>query len=236
MHEVSHNVLTQNYWFVLPLLGLGGASWQAKHLKHHRVTNQPHDPELIVSPLFRLHPKQELCCYHRYQHVYAWPLYSLLHFSLWKDILCGVSNPWRGASYHEPPFLVKFIRASCFLWLHVVWPWQMTGSWHLFLYEWLFWTLPSLWITICFQASHVMASVIQNQTTWDSMAWCADSVWVTEITGGLNLQPYHHKYPYMPHTSLLAIRDATPVKDRALETTFLGAVKEHYLALKLLGE
>lgn len=235
MHEVSHHVMSQQWWLLLSNLGIGSLGWQSKHLKHHRETNHDSDPEVNVSFMFRLHGGQKLRWYHRYQHIYCWALYGLLHLSIWYDNIIGVPHPWRGAYYTVEKPSVRYFRKALFIWLHVGWPWMVTGNPFVFLYELIAWIIPSLWITICFQASHVMHTILYTDTEWDAMAWCADNVWVTEITGGLNLQPYHHRYPSVSHTLLPRLREVTDSKDRAPETTFIGAIKEHYLAMKLLG-
>lgn len=234
MHEVAHGTLSNHWWTLLANVGIGGINWQAKHLKHHRETNYLTDPEVNVSSLFRLHPTQVRKWYHRWQHLYAWPIYSLLHLSIWTDAILGTPNPWRGASYPNEQ-KTKLIRPMLFTFLHVVWPYYITGCWYAFVYELIMWTGPSLLVTICFQASHVMETILtQDCGQWDAVAWCADNTWVTELTGGLNLQPYHHKYPSLPHSMLPAVRSRSV--ERAPEVvTFADAIREHYQALKILG-
>lgn len=230
MHEISHGILSQCWWYFLATVGIGGVDWQAKHLKHHKETNDETDPELMVSSVFRLHQSQKLEWYHAWQHIYAWILYCFLHFSIWKDMIIGTPNPWRGARYSKKS---NSYRRYVFLFLHVVWPWIVTGYYYSFVYELLAWIIPSLLITVCFQTSHVMEIIlVSNCGQWDSVAWCPNSVLVTEITGGLNLQPYHHKYPHLPHSMLPYMRKGklAPEVD-----TFTEAIVQHYRALKLLG-
>jgi linoleoyl-CoA desaturase len=65
------------------LLGGFPANWRYQHnTLHHGYTNvEGHDEDIAPPEILRLSPHRPLKKIHRYQHLYAWFLYSLMTIS-----------------------------------------------------------------------------------------------------------------------------------------------------------
>ena len=89
MHDGSHGSYSRNKtvnWimaFTLDFLGGSHIMWHQKHnILHHTYTNIAElDDDLHTSGLIRLSPEQKWRPWHRFQHLYAFPVYSLLTLS-----------------------------------------------------------------------------------------------------------------------------------------------------------
>lgn len=89
MHDANHKSFS-NHKTVNRLMGLtmdliGGSSvlWRQKHnILHHTYTNIDElDDDIHSNGLLRLSPAQEWRPWHRFQHLYAFPIYSFLTLS-----------------------------------------------------------------------------------------------------------------------------------------------------------
>jgi linoleoyl-CoA desaturase len=84
-HDALHGAYSNNprinkaLGFFFDLLGANGYMWKITHnVIHHTYTNiEGVDEDLSVSPLLRLSPGAPYYWYHRYQHLYGFPAYSL---------------------------------------------------------------------------------------------------------------------------------------------------------------
>src|SRR3954452_21763688 len=67
-------------WTTDTLLGFSSYAWRVKHnVAHHTYTNvDGWDDDVDQLPFLRLLPSQERKPWYRLQHVYIWPLYSLM--------------------------------------------------------------------------------------------------------------------------------------------------------------
>ena len=89
MHDGNHGSYSKNKkvnWFMgfmLDLIGGSNLLWRHKHnILHHTYTNiHEADDDLHSGGLLRLSPDQEWRPWHRFQHWYAVPVYSLLTIS-----------------------------------------------------------------------------------------------------------------------------------------------------------
>ncbi len=88
MHDANHNSYSSKAWvnetigYALNLIGGNAFTWKVQHnVLHHTFTNI-HDADEDISPrgVLRMCPKSTWKPVHRYQHIYAWPLYGLLTF------------------------------------------------------------------------------------------------------------------------------------------------------------
>jgi len=77
-YSSSRNVNKTMRWS-LDLMGASSYVWRIKHnVVHHTYTNiDGADSDIEQLPLARLAPDQKRWWFHRYQHVYIWPLYGL---------------------------------------------------------------------------------------------------------------------------------------------------------------
>jgi linoleoyl-CoA desaturase len=85
-HDGGHQAYSNHPWInrlmAMTLDMIGGSSyvWHCKHaIFHHTYVNLPnHDTDIDLGVLARLAPSQKRLWFHRWQHVYLWPLYGLL--------------------------------------------------------------------------------------------------------------------------------------------------------------
>ncbi|MGI8537941.1 MAG: fatty acid desaturase family protein [Mycobacteriales bacterium] len=84
MHDAGHRRLARRTWpNVLAVqtavpVGLWVGHWTLKHRVHHKLSQvYPFDESTRSTAVLRLHPAAPLRSVHRWQHVYAWPLYGL---------------------------------------------------------------------------------------------------------------------------------------------------------------
>lgn len=86
MHDANHGSYSQNK-YVNKIIGaviifIGGYSptWKLQHnVLHHSFTNvHGMDEDIDSGKLLRFSPDQERLSFHRFQHIYAWFLYSLM--------------------------------------------------------------------------------------------------------------------------------------------------------------
>lgn len=84
-HDANHGSYSTNRGFnramrwSLDVMGASSYVWRIKHnVAHHTFTNiSGADSDIEQLPLARLAPDQRRRWFHRYQHVYIWPLYGL---------------------------------------------------------------------------------------------------------------------------------------------------------------
>lgn len=86
MHDGAHGSYSRHRWVntlmgaSMDFMGSSQLLWRQKHNSmHHTYTNiDGVDDDISIGPLIRLSPHQAWKPWHRYQHLYAVPLYSLL--------------------------------------------------------------------------------------------------------------------------------------------------------------
>jgi len=85
-HDGGHQAYSSFPWvnklmaMTLELIGGSAYLWRWKHVVlHHTYVNiTGHDTDVDLRPLARLTPHQQRLAFHRWQHLYLWPLYGLL--------------------------------------------------------------------------------------------------------------------------------------------------------------
>lgn len=91
MHDANHGAYARSprvnraWGLTLDLVGASSYLWRFKHnVRHHTYANvDGMDADIDAGPFLRLAPSQRLRWLHRYQHVYAWPLYGALAVKWW---------------------------------------------------------------------------------------------------------------------------------------------------------
>src|SRR3954469_160662 len=87
MHDANHGAyFKQRRWNHLvgwssdSLLGMSSYAWRVKHnVAHHTYTTvDENDADITQMPFLRMMPVQEPKPWYRLQHLYVWPLYSLM--------------------------------------------------------------------------------------------------------------------------------------------------------------
>ncbi len=272
MHDSNHGSYSNNKT-VNTLLGntlnvLGGYSpnWKIQHnILHHTYTNiSGLDEDIDAGILIRMSPHKPWLKIHKYQHVYAWPLYSLMNI-FWMT----VKDYRKIFHYHKDDLLKKekltlrkallqlsamkilyfgYIIALPILFAGVPW-------YHVLLGFLAMQMLAGLGLAAVFQPAHVMETSefpepvdgILVENNWaihqvmNTTNFAPDNKILSWFIGGLNFQIEHHLFPNVCHVHYPAL---SRIVQRTAEEhgiqyqiipSFRGALAEHGKMLKILG-
>ncbi len=263
----SQSVGNRSLGFVMDVLGgVSSFYWKKEHtVDHHTYTNiSGHDADLDIPFFLRLCPKAPRYSFHRFQHIYAFFLYSLnlIRWAYHSDvrriyhIITNQHSKTIRPSGLEIFFLVffKLVHLGFFVGLpllvvDVAW-WQIIVGYFCSL------AITGITMTVIFQLAHIVEDVdfplpndegkiennfvIHQLTTTSNFA--TNSKIVSFLLGGLNFQVEHHIFPHVCHTHLSKI--APIVKQTAQEfglpyfenPSFFTALRSHYRMLKKFGQ
>ena len=273
MHDANHGAYSKNQsinlliGYVLNVLGGNAASWRIQHnVLHHSYTNiDDMDEDIAPGKILRLSPYQEKRKYHKYQHVYAWFLYSLMTL-LW----ISAKEFKRLGKYQEEGliksqkmstarFVFELIFSKLLYYGYMIIlpililpiPWYLTVLFFISMH-----LIGGFILAAVFQPAHVMPDaeyplpdeggmmddnflVHQMKTT---MNFATDHRFFTWFVGGLNHQVEHHLFPNICHVHYPKISKI--VRKTAAEydvpyysqPTFYDALKYHGRMLKMLGQ
>lgn len=270
-HDAIHKAFSANpmvnkiFSFLFSLIGASAYVWSICHnIVHHTYTNiSGHDEDIDVAPgLIRFCEKEPVNKIQRYQHIYAFGLYSLAMLS-WvfrKDykkffqtkIGCQVSNHPKIEYFNL--FFFKFL----YYFLFIILPFfVIEATWWQFLIGFLAMQFAQgLVLGLVFQLAHVVEGTSFPHPNIEGNieeAWAAHQMMTTAnfavdsklagfFCGGLNRQVEHHLFPKICHIHYPAIGKI--VKATAAEfnlpyiesPTFVSALSSHYRMLKKLGK
>ncbi len=270
-HDAIHKAFSKHpsvnkiFGVLFSLIGASAYVWNICHnIVHHTYTNiSGHDEDIDVAPgLIRFCEDEPVNKIQRYQHFYAFGLYSLAMLS-WvfrKDykkffqtkIGCQVANHPKIEYFNL--FFFKFLYYFLFIVLPLI---VMDFTWWQFLIGFLAMQLSQgLVLGLVFQLAHVVEGTSFPHPNEDGNieeAWAAhqmmttanfavDNKWSAFFCGGLNRQIEHHLFPRVCHIHYPSIGKI--VKETALEfnlpyiesPTFGSALGSHYRMLKKLGK
>lgn len=268
-HDGGHKAYSRRKWInricaaTLDLAGGSSVQWRWKHgVLHHQYVNLAgYDTDIDVGILGRLSPYQKHRFFHRWQHLYMWPLYGLLALK-WHlvDDFLDVARGWFGRS--SAPrlkardvaglllgkavfFTVVFVVPSLF---HPVW---VVVSFYV-----LANLVQGFALSVVFQLAHAVEgstfppvpadrrmdaswAAHQVRTTSD---FCRGSRLLTWLLGGLNFQIEHHLFPQICHVHYPALSRIveTTCREHGLDyrehPTFLAGVGAHFRWLKRMSK
>ncbi|QNF34981.1 acyl-CoA desaturase [Adhaeribacter swui] len=271
-HDAIHGSFSSNtkvnkvFSFLFNLIGASPYIWNISHnVVHHTYTNIPgHDEDIEVAPgLIRISEEEKVFKIQRFQHLYAFGLYSLASLS-WvfrKDFVKffqkkigehpTVNHPKReyfNLFFYKAIYYFLFIALPLLL-IDITW-WQFViGFVGMHLAE-------GLTMGLVFQLAHVVEGTdfpVPNEQGNIEEAWADHQMRTTAnfatnsklagfFLGGLNRQIEHHLFPKVCHIHYPVI--AKIVKQTALEfnipyiesPTFFAALQSHYRMLKKFGQ
>ncbi|MFD0939689.1 fatty acid desaturase family protein [Pedobacter boryungensis] len=270
-HDAIHKafsdkpIINKSFSFLFSLIGASAYVWSICHnIVHHTYTNiSGHDEDIDVAPgLIRFCENEPVNKLQRYQHLYAFGLYSLAMLS-WvfrKDykkffqtkIGCQVANHPKIEYFNL--FFFKFLYYFLFIILPLI---VLDITWWQFIIGFLAMQFAQgLVLGLVFQLAHVVEGTSFPHPNIEGNieeAWAAHQMMTTAnfavdsklagfIFGGLNRQVEHHLFPKICHIHYPAIGKI--VKSTALEfnlpyiesPTFLSAISSHYRMLRKLGK
>lgn len=267
-HDGGHRAYSRRRWLnsataaTLDLIGASSYMWRWKHgLFHHQYVNVAgHDADIDLGIFGRLSPHHRRMGFHRWQHIYLWPLYGFLSLKWWihddvRDALTGRSGAHgipRPAGWELATFLGGKIVFVCLalglpLLLHPVLP--VLGVFALAS------LVLGVVLSVVFQLAHAVEEAAfpevlpdgaldagwaahQVRTTVD---FCRGNRMVTWLVGGLNFQIEHHLFPHVSHVHYPAISRVVERTCREYgvayreHPTFLAGMASHYRWLKRMG-
>lgn len=270
-HDAIHGSFSGNksvnklFGLVFNLVGANPYVWSITHnIVHHTYTNIPgHDEDIEVAPgLIRISDEEEINRIQRYQHWYAFPLYSLASLS-WvftKDYKKFFQQKIGEHTTLHPKmeYFNLFFYKALYYFLFIVLPLIVLDiSWWQFLIGFL--TLhiaEGLTMGLVFQLAHVVEGTVfpvPNEQGNMEEAWAEHQMRTTAnfathnkiaafFLGGLNRQIEHHLFPKVCHIHYGDISKI--VKKTAIEfnlpyiesKTFLSALRSHVITLKKFGK
>ncbi|WAC10351.1 fatty acid desaturase family protein [Dyadobacter pollutisoli] len=271
MHDAIHgslatsNILNKFFGASIYLLGGNAYNWEVQHNRlHHTYTNiHEVDEDITGKFLLRLSFQEKQKSIHRFQHIYAFFLYSLMTLSfLWKDFKeISLFNEMSKSGMTKPFPKKELIRLIITKLAYVVFicviPLYFTslsfGQWLIGFFA-MHCTAGMILSTV-FQMAHVVEGVDQpepNNTGCVENAWAVHQLQTTSnfagknrflswYIGGLDYQIEHHLFPSISHIHYHALSPI--VRQTALEfglhynakANFANALGSHIRMLKSMG-
>jgi linoleoyl-CoA desaturase len=272
MHDANHGTFSKHQWvnriFGNSMYLLGGfpPNWRFQHnTLHHGFTNiEGHDEDIAPPGILRLSPHRPLKKIHRYQHIYAWFLYSLMTFSWiiakdfkrfekYREMGAKLSKNRKYNRLFVDIIISKILYYGVFLVLPLL---TIPVSWFWIIIGFMLMHVTSgLVLSSIFQTAHVVPSsefpvpdgngeldnnwaVHQLYTTCD---YAPKSIIFSWLIGGLNYQVEHHLFPNISHIHYRNISKIVQSKAKKyglpyhVNKSFAHAVWQHIKMLKLLG-
>lgn len=249
---------------IFNLLGANPYVWSISHnMVHHNFTNIPgHDEDIEIAPgLIRITPEEKIYRVQKFQHLYAFPLYSLASLSwLFRKDFKKFFQPTLGpfeANHPKIEYFNLFFYKALYIFLFIVLPLLVLDvTWYEFLIGFvaLHFT-QGLTMGLVFQLAHVVEGTdfpIPNDSGNIEENWAEHQMRTTAnfstqsrlaafLLGGLNRQIEHHLFPTICHIHYPKIGKI--LKETAAEfgipyienRTFLCALKSHYKILRKFG-
>jgi linoleoyl-CoA desaturase len=261
----SNKKINRGLGFIFNVMGASSYIWNLTHnVVHHSYTNiVGHDEDIEIAPgLIRVSEKDKLNRFQKYQHIYAFFLYSLTTLSWFfrKDYIKFFKKTIGDSHQNNHPkieyfnlFLYKIMYYSIFMVAPLL---LMDLTWWQFLIGFVAMNIAEgLVLGLVFQLAHVVENTkitYPNEENNMEEAWAAHQMLTTAnfarksklasfLCGGLNLQVEHHLFPKVCHIHYSKISDI--VKSTAAEfnlpynenRSFFSAIRSHYFFLKKLG-
>jgi linoleoyl-CoA desaturase len=268
-HDGGHHAYSEHAWvnklmsMTLDLIGGSSYLWHYKHVVYHHtyVNITGHDTDIDLGMLARLTPYQKRYSFHRWQHLYIWPLYGLTAinwhlFGDFKDVILGRMGAHR---FPRPKGwdLVVFLAGKV---IFFTLAFGIPLLFHRVSLVLLFYAITTISLgivlSVVFQLAHAVEGaefpMPQEGTLLMEHAWAIHQAETTVdfarrsrivawLLGGLNFQIEHHLLPRICHVNF------PPLSKMVEETcgefgvrfnehpTFRAGVASHYRWLKKMG-
>lgn len=268
-HDGGHHAYSDRPWvnklmaMTLDLMGGSSYLWHWKHgVLHHTYVNlDEHDTDIDIGLLGRLSPHQPRRKFHRWQHLYLWPLYGLIaiKWQLYDDFHDAIAGRLANQRIPRPKgwdLVIFLLGKATFFTLAFVIPlclhsWQMV-----FLHYLVIALVLGAVLSVVFQLAHCVEEAefpLPDPTTLHvPKTWAEHQAETTVnfsrrskiahwLLGGLNFQIEHHLLPRVCHIHYPAL---SPVVEETCKEygvrytfheSFWDGVRSHYRFLKRLG-
>ncbi|MBQ0732902.1 fatty acid desaturase family protein [Aquimarina celericrescens] len=271
MHDGAHGSYSSKTWVnklmasTMFLLGSNTTNWKIQHnMNHHSFTNIfNYDTDISTISVIRLCEHAPLKNYHRYQHLYAFPLYGLMTFvRLFGEISVLLEYNRKGITKKQnanPSLeLVKLIITKViYMALIIGLPLLLTNFtfWQILIGFVILHTTAGIIMSTVFQMAHVVEGAYQPLPDENNVIrndWVVHQLRATSdfgrknglfswYIGGLDFQIEHHLFQNICHIHYSAI--APIIQGTAkeygfnynLKPTVFHALASHFRRLKELG-
>jgi len=271
MHDAIHgslaksNILNKIFGGSIYLLGGNAYNWEVQHNRlHHTYTNiHEVDEDITGKFLLRLSYQEKQKYIHRFQHIYAFLLYSLMTISfLWKDfkeisLFNKMSESGMTKPYPKKELVRLIISKLAYALFICVLPLCFTS---LTFGEWLIGFMAmhctaGMILSTVFQMAHVVEGTDQpmpdNAGSIEN-AWAVHQLQTTSnfagknrflswYIGGLDYQIEHHLFPSISHIHYHALSPivSQTAKEFGLDynakSDFMNALGSHIRMLRKMG-
>lgn len=271
MHDGVHGAYSSKAWLnklaasTMFLLGSNTFNWKVQHnIKHHTFTNiYNYDSDISTKAVIRLCEHAPLKKYHRFQHIYAFPLYglmTLLRFFGEISTLLQLNREkiTEGQNANPTLELIKLVITKLvYLAVFIGLPLLFTdfSIWQILIGFATMHFVAGMIMSTIFQMAHVVEGTLQTlpdenhiiRTEWLVHQLRATSDFgrknglLSWYIGGLDYQIEHHLFPNISHVHYPAIApivQATATEygyTYNLKPTVIHALASHYRRLKELG-
>lgn len=266
VHDANHGALCKGragnraWSFVFDAMGISSYVWRQSHnLDHHGQPNVGgRDPDIDFGMLARLAPSQPWRPWHRFQHLYLFPLYGFayLRWVLVEDVRRVVVGTIANRRFPRPHGFEAFAFVAgklFFLTWAVVLPSLFHPAWKVLWGTIGCGYLVGLALALVVSLGHSVEGISFPSAPPRSVdEWCAHQVTasadfgadgglLTWYTGALNHQVTHHLFPRVSHVHYRAL---APVVEevcarfglrRTVHPSFLAALGSHHRFLRGLG-
>ena len=268
-HDGGHGAYSRHRWvnrtaaMTLDLLGGSSLIWAHKHNGlHHTFTNiSGHDDDINLGLIGRLSPDQPHRWWHRWQHLYLWPLYGMLPIK-WQFFDDFADLAARGRGDRSVPrlaaadWLVLLTGKLIFFSLALVVPLQRHPIGSVIGCYVLVSMVQGIVLSVVFQLAHCVeeADFPGSAPSSAAMGPWADHQLATTVDfsrsnallswllGGLNFQVEHHLFPRICHVHYPEISRIVEQTCRdcgvpfRCHRTFLSGLASHYRWLRRMGQ
>lgn len=269
MHDACHGSYSTKKWvnelmsLSMNALGSNAFFWKIKHnIVHHTFTNiDGIDDDIEKSPFMRFCESQPKRKAHRFQHIYAWFLYTVttIYWMFWTDFEKFFVRSINGTPIRSIPIKEKvifWISKILYFAIYIAIPVYFVGWADFLIGFFVMHATMGLALAIVFQLAHVVEGVEfehahgkteKIQKEWavhqaDTTAnFATNSKVLTWLLGGLNFQVEHHLFPRISHVHypklkpiLMETFNKYGIKYNHFPTMGM-AIVSHYKVLRMLG-
>jgi linoleoyl-CoA desaturase len=269
-HDGGHQAYSNRPWvnkaMATALDVVGGSSyvWHWKHVAFHHtyvnITGQDSDIDLGI--LGRLTPHQKRLWFHRWQHLYLWPLYGFMAlkwelFDDFRDVVTGRIGEHRFPRPKGWDLAIFLAGKVIFFTLALGLPLLFHSLWVVLVFYGLTALVVGIVLSVVFQVAHCVEeaefpmprqdtgmiehpwAVHQAETTVDFARRSRAAAW---LLGGLNFQVEHHLFPRICHVNYPAMSAVVEETCREFgiryteHPTFWAGVASHFRWLRQMGK
>lgn len=268
-HDGGHQAYSGRAWVnklmatTLDLIGGSSYLWHYKHvLYHHTYVNiTGEDTDIDLGALGRLTPHQKHYPFHKWQHIYIWPLYGLMAikwqlFDDFKEAMTGRMGLHRFPRPTGWNLVIFMVGKAAFLTLAFGLPLQFHSLGVVLVFYAIVAAIVGVTLSIVFQLAHAVEGaefpLPQPATAQMEHAWAIHQAETTVdfarrsrvvawLLGGLNFQIEHHLLPRISHVNFPALSGVVEQACRengvkyAEHPTFRAGVASHYRWLRRMG-